>query len=174
MFAPTFRGNGAGSAFYPFEMFDVKKLSECLGEDYVIIIKHHPFVTEKHPVDSSVKDRVLDLSQESEINDLLFVTDLLITDYSSVIFEASLLDIPMLFYAFDLEDYTVTRDFYYPFKNFVPGKIVRNMEQIEHAIATSDFEKEKVSKFKHRFFDDLDGKSSERVAEFIIRLMEKK
>ena len=169
LFAPTFRGNGAGTAHFPFEKFDAKKVLEQLGDEYVIIIKHHPFVEMKHPVDESVKDRVLDLSTESEINDLLFITDLLITDYSSVIFEASLLDIPMLFYAFDLEDYVVNRDFYYPFKNFVPGKIVRNMEQICKAITNEDYELDKVKTFKHRFFDHLDGKSSERVAEFILK-----
>lgn len=171
LFAPTFRGNGAGSAYYPFEKFNVKTLLEELGDEYIVIIKHHPFVGEKHPVDKSVCGKVLDLSQESEINDLLFVTDLLITDYSSVIFEASLLNIPMLFYAFDLEEYVVTRDFYYPFKNFVPGKIVRNLPQIKEAIRHSDYELEKVDTFKQRFFDDLDGKASERVAEFILQLV---
>lgn len=168
LFAPTFRGNGANSAYYPFGRFDVKKLLEALGDDYMVIIKHHPFVPELHPYSKDVSDRVLDLSKESEINDLLFITDLLITDYSSVIFEASLLDIPMLFYAYDLEEYTVNRDFYYPFKNFVPGKIVRNMEEIQEAIRNEDYELEKVKTFKHRFFDDLDGRSSERVADFIL------
>lgn len=171
LFAPTFRGNGAGSAYFPVEKFNVKDLLEKLGDEYMVIIKHHPFVEKKHPVDESVKDRVLDLSGESEINDLLFITDLLITDYSSVIFEASLLDIPMLFYAFDLEDYVVNRDFYYPFKNFVPGKIVRNMDQITNAILESDYELHKVKAFKHRFFDDLDGKASQRVADFIMNLL---
>lgn len=171
LFAPTFRGNGAGSAYYPFQRFDIERLLEGLGEEYIVIIKHHPFVLEEHPVPEKMKDRVLDLSKESEINDLLFITDILITDYSSVIFEASLLDIPMLFYAFDLEEYTVNRDFYYPFRNFVPGKIVRSIEQIQKAIHASDYELEKVQTFKHRFFDDLDGKSSERVADFILSIM---
>ncbi|HCJ08706.1 MAG: CDP-glycerol glycerophosphotransferase family protein [Lachnospiraceae bacterium] len=172
LFAPTFRGNGAGTAHFPFDKFNVKDVLSKLGEEYMIIIKHHPFVEMKHPVDASVKDRVLDLSMESEINDLLFITDLLITDYSSVIFEASLLNIPMLFYAFDLEDYVVNRDFYYPFKNFVPGKIVRNVDQIVESIGQEDYEQEKVETFKHRFFDQLDGKSSERVADFIMNLLE--
>ncbi len=172
LFAPTFRGNGAGTAHFPFDKFNVKDVLSKLGEEYMIIIKHHPFVEMKHPVDASVKDCVLDLSTESEINDLLFITDLLITDYSSVIFEASLLNIPMLFYAFDLEDYVVNRDFYYPFKNFVPGKIVRNVDQIVESIGQEDYEQEKVETFKHRFFDQLDGKSSERVADFIMNLLE--
>lgn len=173
MFAPTFRGNGAESAFYPFEKFPVEQVVKALGEDYVLIVKHHPFVTEKHPIPEAVKNQVLDLSKESEINDLLFVTDLLITDYSSVIFEASLLDIPMLFYAFDLEEYVVTRDFYYPFKDFVPGKIVRSIEDITEAVEQKDYEQEKVSAFKHRFFDDLDGKASLRIADFMVSLVGK-
>ncbi len=171
LFAPTFRGNGAGSAYYPFERFDAGALLKELSEEYVLIIKHHPFVTEVHPVDESVQSRVLDLSGESEINDLLFITDILITDYSSVIFEASLLDIPMLFYAFDLEEYVVNRDFYYPFKNFVPGRIVRSLADIVDAIGQQGYEQEKVEHFKHRFFDDLDGRSSERVADFVLELL---
>lgn len=171
LFAPTFRGNGAGTAGYPFEKFDVGALLKQLGEEYILIIKHHPFVTDIHPVDEAVREQVMDLSKESEINDLLFVTDVLITDYSSVIFEASLLDIPMLFYAFDLEEYVVNRDFYYPFKNFVPGKIVRSLTDIIDALSKQQYEQEKVLSFKHRFFDDLDGRSSERVADFVLELL---
>lgn len=171
LFAPTFRGNGAGSAYYPFERFGADALLKELSEEYILVIKHHPFVTEVHPVDESVQSRVLDLSGESEINDLLFITDVLITDYSSVIFEASLLNIPMLFYAFDLEEYVVNRDFYYPFKNFVPGKIVRSLTDIICSIKAQEYEQDKVESFKHRFFDDLDGRSSERVADFVLELL---
>lgn len=171
LFAPTFRGNGAESAFYPFKKFNVKEILDKLNDDYMLIIKHHPFIEDIHPVEDSLKDRVIDLSAESEINDLLFITDLLITDYSSVIFEASLLNIPMLFYAFDMEDYVVNRDFYYPYRNFVPGKIVRDEEHIIDSILNNDFEQYKVEEFKKRSFDYLDGKSSERVAEFILSLM---
>ena len=66
---------------------------------------------------------IIDMSDEDELNDLLFVTDLLVTDYSSVIFEASLLNIPMMFYAFDLYDYIASRDFYYDFEGFVREKL---------------------------------------------------
>ena len=117
------------------------------------------------------KDRVLDLSDEDELNDLLFVTDLLITDYSSVVFEASLLDIPMLFYAFDLFDYISKRDFYYDFESFVPGKIVFSQRELTEAIVAGDFESEKVPPFKTKFFDHLDGRSSRRVADLILRFI---
>ena len=105
------------------------------------------------------------------MNDLLFVTDLLITDYSSVVFEASLLDIPMLFYAFDLDEYIENRDFYYDFKEFIPGKTVFLQDELIKAVQSNDFESEKVEKFKHKFFDDIDGQSSQRVANKIISLL---
>lgn len=93
---------------------------------------------------------------------------MLVTDYSSVIFEASLLNIPMMFYAFDLYDYIASRDFYYDFEGFVPGKIVFSENELINAINKKDFESEKVDGFKNKFFDDLDGKSSERVTDLIL------
>ncbi len=100
---------------------------------------------------------------------MLFVTNLLITDYSSAIFEASLLDIPMIFYAFDLYDYISNRDFYYDFENFVPGKIVFSENKLITAVKNRDFDYEKVGAFKTKFFDNLDGNSSKRVADEILK-----
>ena len=171
LFAPTFRGKGQMSAYYPTDKFNPNEICTALGEDYAIIIKLHPFCKEKYEIDESLRDRIIDLSEADELNDLLFVTDLLITDYSSVVFEASLLDIPMLFYAFDLDEYIENRDFYYDFKEFIPGKTVSTQDELITAVRNNDFESEKVENFKHKFFDDIDGKSSQRVADKIISLL---
>ena len=96
---------------------------------------------------------------------------MLITDYSSVIFEACLLNIPMLFYAFDLQEYISSRGFYYEYLSFVPGKVVYNMDEIITALVDNDFESEKTENFKKEFFDDFDGKSGRRVCHFIEKLM---
>lgn len=167
LFAPTFRGNGKLSANYPKEQFDPVRFIQKIPEDYVLIIKHHPFVSLKYKIPKNYKDRILDLSGESEINDLLFFTDVLITDYSSVVFEAALLRIPMLMYAFDLRQYIASRDFYYDYEFFVPGKIVENFSELVKALREENFEQEKLEQFRTRFFDDLDGKSSERVVKLI-------
>lgn len=172
LFAPTFRGKGQMSAYYPADKFNPNEICSALGEDYAIIIKLHPFCKEKYEVDKKYKDRIIDLSNADELNDLLFVTDLLITDYSSVVFEASLLDIPMLFYAFDLDEYIENRDFYYDFKEFIPGKTVFSQDELIKAVQSNDFESEKVEKFKHTFFDNIDGQSSQRVADKIISLLD--
>lgn len=173
LFAPTFRGNGKNSGYYPVELFDVNKLYETLGEEYAIVIKHHPFVRNRNQIQPEYRDYIIDLSMNSELNDLLFVTDVLITDYSSVIFEASLLKIPMLFYVFDLEQYIATRGFYYEFETFVPGKIVSHFEEIAEAIQSGDLEQEKLEAFRDRFFDGKDGKSSERTVDLIYQSINK-
>ncbi|RBQ22657.1 hypothetical protein ALNOE001_16120 [Candidatus Methanobinarius endosymbioticus] len=139
--------------------------------EYVLIIKHHPFIKEKTKIPEKYKDNIIDLSKDYEINDLLFTIDVLITDYSSVIFEAALLNIPMLFYAHDLEEYSKNRGFYYDYNACVPGKISNSLEKIIKAINSEDFDKYKVKKFKNKFFNDFDGKSSQRVIELINKLL---
>ena len=151
------------------DAFDIEKAYEGLGGEYAILIKLHPFCKERFEIPNQYSDVIIDMSEEDELNDLLFVTDLLVTDYSSVIFEASLLNIPMMFYAFDLYDYIASRDFYYDFEGFVPGKIVFSENELINCINAKDFESEKVNGFKNKFFDDLDGKSSKRVADLILK-----
>ena len=172
LFAPTFRGHVRENAKYPMGRFKVDEFMDAVGEEYFLIIKHHPFVQTKHPIPEGYENRVLDLSEESELNDLLFVTDLIITDYSSLVFEASLLNIPMLFYTFDLKSYIKDRDFYFNFESFVPGRFFYTQRALEQAIIDQDLAQEKVKAFAERFFDDFDGKASERVAGLIYQAMQ--
>ena len=171
MFAPTFRGNGRLTGYYPMERFNLKEVSDALGPEYGIIVKMHPFVNNKVEIPKGYEDRVIDLSENSELNDLLFVTDILITDYSSAVFEASLLDIPMVMYAYDLSEYTATRDFYYEYKPGLPGKLAQTQDEVIEAIKNNDFETERIKPFKEKFFDHFDGKSTERVVEMIKELL---
>ncbi len=174
LFAPTFRGIGQKSAYYPTSVFDPNEFYENIGSDYAILIKFHPFCPERFTINEKYKDYIIDLSDEDELNDLLFVTDLLITDYSSSVFEASLLNIPMLFYPYDLYQYISERDFYCDFENFVPGKIAFTREELTQAVIDGDFEEYKIEPFKHKFFTSLDGKSSQRVADAVIKALESK
>lgn len=169
--APTFRGNGQMSAYYPVNKLNLLDIYNSTGGEYALIVKLHPFCKERFDVPEELSDYIIDCSDDAELNDLLFVSDLVVTDYSSVVFEASLLDIPMLFYVFDLYEYISTRDFYYDFEGFVPGKIVFSEKELVEAIINKDFEHEKVAGFKTKFFDEFDGKSSERVAELVRSLL---
>lgn len=169
LFAPTFRGNGAKSAHYPYGKINMHAIGKyCQESDSVIIFKMHPFVATPLFIPPQYKDVMIDATENREINDILFITDLLITDYSSVIYEASTLNIPMLFYAFDLEQYVSSRDFYEPFDRFVPGKIVQNFGELLKAIEENDFCHEKVAPFRDKNFEFKDGKSTDRVIDWLI------
>lgn len=169
LFAPTFRGVGPSDAFYNNELIDFDGLYElCVERDAVVIMKMHPFVIEPPVVPERYRDRLLDATAEREINDILLVADLVITDYSSVVFEYSTLNRPMLFFAYDLDDYVATRDFYEEFTSFVPGKIVRTFDELLKAIREQDFEFEKVDAFAHEHFSHLDGGSTDRVIDELI------
>lgn len=167
LFAPTFRGTVKENAYYPTDKFNAEELYEALGGEYAIIVKHHPFVGERQPIASRYADVIIDLSDSTELNDLLFVSDIVITDYSSLIFEAALLKLPMLFYVFDLEEYVRERDFYFDLRLNSPGKLVYTEEQLITAIKERDFEAERTEAFTKMFFDSLDGSSSERTARLI-------
>lgn len=115
----------------------------------------HPYLTERPTCQRAEHaNRFIDLTDRYDVNDLLFVSSVLITDYSSVVYEASILNLPMLFYAFDLESYCKERDFYCDYASFVPGRIVRTMEELTHALQTEDYQQEKVAPFYTRNFDD--------------------
>lgn len=164
MFAPTFRGNGQNSAYYNFDWIDFSVLQDTFGKEYLFIIKLHPFIKN---IDSVPKDNdfFLDLTCEREINDLLFITDILITDYSSVIFEASLLNIDTIFYVPDLKEYTESRDFYYPFERYTFGKIAMDMSQLCEAIKHPENDTNLLQEFKEHFCNACDGNATERFVE---------
>lgn len=166
LFAPTFRGDGNKDAYYPMNRFTPKHWMEKLPEDYVVIVKQHPFVKQSISIEEQWKNRILDLSEAEHINDLLFVTDYLITDYSSVVFEAALRDIPMVFYGFDWKDYMETRDMYGDYENFIPGPLVESEEEL---LAFFQMPKKEnyLEHFRKEYLDVLDGHSTERVVTVI-------
>lgn len=168
LFAPTFRGNGQSSAHYPYENINFKELYDTLHEDYVFLFKMHPFIKNKLSIPYAYSDFFYDLSDFREINDLLLITDILITDYSSVCFEFALLNKPTLFFAFDVEQYIQERDFYYDFFDFIPGPLLRTTSEIVQAIQKSDFQTEKIKPFVEYFFGDTLGNASANVVDNVI------
>ncbi|MEK5382119.1 CDP-glycerol glycerophosphotransferase family protein [Niallia sp. FSL W8-0635] len=167
-FAPTFRGNGQMSAHYPMEVLNLEKLYNELKDEYVFLFKIHPFVKNEFSIPYQFSDFFYDFSSYREINDLLFITDILITDYSSVCFEYALLNKPMIFFAYDVEEYVRTRDFYYDYHSFIPGPLAKTTERMIDIIQKEDFKMEKIEPFVKYFFDDLDGKATERVVDQLI------
>lgn len=169
LIAPTFRGDGNRSAYYPEDKLDINQLCEMLPDEYVFVLKHHPFVKTKWEYEERYASRVVDGTKTEEMNDLLFIADILITDYSSVVFEATLLNVPIIFYAFDLEEYMKDRDIYYDFTEFAPGPIVKDFEQLCKAIQTIESHNQ-IADFRNYFMDAIDGNSTKRIAEYLRKL----
>jgi CDP-ribitol ribitolphosphotransferase len=164
LFAPTFRGHGHHTAHYPFFKIDFARLAKyCKDNNAVVLFKMHPFVTNKLNIPREYEQYFVDVSDIREVNDILFITDILISDYSSLVYEFAVFKRPMLFYAFDLEDYITSRDFYEPYETFVPGKIVQSFDDLITALDNEDFEQEKVPQFLDKHFKYQDGRSSERL-----------
>ena len=175
LFAPTFRGAGNKTAYYPTDKINWNDFFENVPEDYFVILKNHPFVKNVFSYDTKWKDRVLDLTGKDNINDLLFITDVLVTDYSSSVFEAALLQIPMVFYVFDKEEYLENRDIYYDFDSFVPGAQAKTEEEfivaVKAAIEGSHEYTDKYQWFREEFLDALHGNSTQNVTEYIRSLV---
>ena len=176
LFAPTFRGDGNKDAYYPEEAFDVNAFLKEMPQDTFCIVKHHPFVHQDLFVDQTYQDCVLDLTGKDHINDLMLISDLLITDYSSSIFEAAILDLPMLFYCFDKKEYIESRDFYCDYDSFAPGymesdfmsmtKRARKMLSGQSDVQSAEICARRIQ-FKHDFLSALDGHSTERIFAYI-------
>lgn len=170
LFAPTFRGNGARTATYDLGRIDMPALHAlCVERNAVCIVRMHPFVREPLGIPEPFRDRILDGQRSSiDVNDLLFAVDLLVTDYSSIVYEFSTLGRPMLFYAWDLEEYTAGRDTYEPYETFVPGRIVRTFPELLEAIRREDYEIERVAPFAEHHFEHRDGRSTDRVVDLVL------
>lgn len=166
LYGPTFRGGGPKTAYFPYHKLDFDLIADfCRRTNSIFLIKSHFLVRNKLVIPDKHKDVIVDMSTHREINDILFVADLLITDYSSTVYEASILDLPMLFYAFDKKEYISSRGFYEEYDDFTPGKIVETMNDLMASLESRDFQHEKVRLFKEKNFDYEDGKSAKRILE---------
>lgn len=168
LYAPTFRGRVA-SAKTSF-MLNLKMFYEELGDEYFVLFKHHPHAKKLPVVPSEYSAFAKDVTHLMEIEDLLCVSDICITDYSSLVFEYSLFEKPIIFFAYDLDTYFDWRGFYYDYYEMSPGPVcTTNLEMIDY-IKNLDtrFDKQRVKDFRYKFMRSCDGNSTKRILEEII------
>ncbi|MFC4620446.1 CDP-glycerol glycerophosphotransferase family protein [Camelliibacillus cellulosilyticus] len=165
LYAPTYRGKSHGQNLIDCPL-DVKTLKTILGEKYALLVHLHPYMHGKMkvPINNNFSYNIDDFS----IQDLMVVSDLLITDYSSVIFDYSLLVRPMAFFSYDLDDYLKERDFYYDYQTFIPGPMFKETQSLAKWIQSEQFDLDVIKQFRDRFFDYQDGKNSERIVNNIL------
>ena len=174
LFAPTYRGKRAEDASYEFDEIEFESLYQQLKEEYVIIFKWHPALynnlKRKHILvydESKYKDFFYDMSEKREVNDLLFVADILVTDYSSVIFDYALLNKPIIYFMYDIEQYEGGRGLYYELEEYLYGPIVKTTNDLIMAIKEEKNFKIERQKFMDKFMSACDGCATERVCQWI-------
>lgn len=163
LYAPTFRGHVA-TASAP-NRIDFERFCRELGDEYVLVCKHHPFVKKPPIIPEELQHFARDLTKYLSIEDLLCCADICISDYSSLVFEYSLFEKPMIFYAYDYDNYCDWRGFYYDYSEFTPGPVVQTEDELLNSIKNIDtqFDKQKVINFKEKFMGSCDGHATERI-----------
>lgn len=168
LFAPTYRGENKRHAYYPIEKLDMGKIYKmCKETNSLFIFKMHPYVAPVQ-IPEEYSDKILDLTNYKNINDLFYITDLLITDYSSNIYEFSLMKKPMLFYAYDIDEYSKERGFHRNYRENVPGKIVETFDEMIKAIYNKDFDFKRVEEYINNNFENVDTHACDRIIDWII------
>ncbi|NKE06824.1 CDP-glycerol glycerophosphotransferase family protein [Mesobacillus selenatarsenatis] len=168
LYAPTYRDTDNDN---PINL-DFSKLQKELGQQYVFVLKLHPFLA-NYKFKAATKEEeqfVLNLSSIDDIQDLLLIADVLITDYSSVIFDFAITGRPMIFYSYDLGAYE--RGFDFDYRTKLPGPIVFNQEELE--VELKDYRKlsetyhEAVLQFAKEYNAGFDGKSTEKAVKLLL------
>jgi len=176
VYAPTFREIATCKG--PFSDTLLVRLNSFLADNnYIMLIKKHPF--EKVLVSITGYSNIKDVSKEvDDVQELLAYTDILITDYSSVYFDYSLTDKPIIYYPYDYKGYLKNcREFYYDYYEEQPGPFAHTEEELLVLLKDINdwFNDEgyriKYRNFKNKYNHFQDGNSSERTYQIIIDLL---
>ena len=167
LYAPTWRDHmhKAGVGYVYETEIDFEKLKKELSEEYIILYRAHYFIANTFDFDK-YEGFIYNVSDIDDINDLYIISDILVTDYSSVFFDFANLKKSMLFFMYDLEEYREkARGFYIELEE-LPGPIVRTEEELIKSIKNIKEIKEKYIKkykeFNEKFTYLDDGQASKR------------
>lgn len=176
LYAPTWRDDNAyGDGEYKYESaLDFLRLKQEIGNEYVLLLRTHYWVVDRMEL-NGLSDFVINVSDYDDITDLYIVSDICMTDYSSVFFDYANLKRPILFFMYDLEKYRdVLRGFYLDIEKDLPGPILKTNDEVLEAIKNIDSVNKdygtKYEKFYNRFCSIDDGNAAKRVCEKVFGL----
>ncbi|WP_165820766.1 CDP-glycerol glycerophosphotransferase family protein [Pueribacillus theae] len=176
LYAPTFRDDQTlkkNKFLFDLKM-DLFKMKEQMGDDYILLLRMHVVVSNKITIEDSLLDFVYNVSNYPDMQELLLIADILITDYSSVMFDFANTGKPILFFTYDLEYYRDNlRGFYMNFEEEAPGPLVYDTDQIiENVLAIEEAQtryKQKYMDFQKKYCPLDDGLASKRVVDRLFR-----
>ena len=166
LYAPTFRD---GEIEHFNLNLNLEEIYKELHQEYILLIKLHPAVRNKINYLKQYSDFIFDYSLYPNVNELLLITDILITDYSSIPFEFCLLNKPMIFYPYDLEQYKKQRGFIEDYHATVPGPVVYSTKELIEVIQKNDFNMNDINTFSQKWNQYSKGNSSGSFVEKIFK-----
>ena len=168
MYAPTWRVRNQ------FNMkIDIQELKKQIQDDYVLMLRIHPFAV-KGLKEDMLDEFVINVSNYPSVEELYLASDIVITDYSSVMFDYAILNRPMLFFTYDLEDYRDTlRGFNFDFVAEAPGPLLKTSDEVIQSIVNIDKvaqeHDEALQKFRKKFCEYEKGTASEQIFQRVMQ-----
>ena len=173
LYAPTWRDDEYyDAAQMHFELkLNLEQMQKAVGDEYILLVRTHYFVSDRLDL-GPYKGFAYDVSKYDDIAELYLISDMLITDYSSVFFDFANLKRPILYYTYDLDKYeNVLRGFYIDIHSEVPGPLLKTTDEVIDSIKNIDSIKEeyqeKYDAFYERFCSIEDGNASKRIIDEI-------
>jgi CDP-glycerol glycerophosphotransferase len=172
LYAPTWRDNQYASGYYRLKLgLDLAEVARKLGEEHVVLFRKHSNVVDKLPANVQSAG-VVDVSDYPDVQHLLLIADVLVTDYSTLMFDFANTRRPMLFYTYDLENYRDhLRGFYLDFEAEVPGPLIRDeatlIESLIDAESVRAGYEDRYRRFLDRFCPWDDGNAASRVVDVV-------
>lgn len=154
LYAPTWRdSNDLGKDYDMSVPIDWEKWRKILADDYVLLIRTHPLTTKLLNVEFD--DFIRDFSNYPDVNDLMIAADIMISDYSSIIFDYAILGRPIICFGYDYDEYVKQRGFYFDLDKEFPSGIIRSEDQVLNFIRDMDYEEQsnKTKAMKEKFVE---------------------
>ncbi len=171
LYAPTWRDDEFYEAGqYKFTLkLDLPKMKAALGDEYVILLRTHYYIADRLDV-TGMEGFAYNLSKYDDIADIYLISDICITDYSSVFFDYANLKRPMLFYTYDIDKYRdMLRGFYFDMESTVPGPLLYTTGEVIDAIKDIDAVSARFAKRYDEFYDRFCGWENGHASENIVK-----
>lgn len=175
LYAPTFRDDQPTTrGRFKFDWpFSVPELVDNIGPDVVVLVRSHFLISNKLVIPEECQDQVIDVSKYPDIQELFLASDVLVTDYSSSFFDYSILKRPIIFFAYDLENYRDNlRGFYLDYDKDLPGPIAQTpeelYEEIRRAREWGEPERARLEEFAAVYAPNDDGHAAARAVDRLL------
>ena len=158
MYAPTFRDDDTSKQHVPFSL---EQFSAKFSEKYVLLLRFHSNIITIGPTRTGDND-IINVSEVDDLQSLLRITDVLVSDYSSIVFDFMILNRPIIYYPYDFEHYSnLLRGLYFSFED-LPGQVVHSEDDFFRALSDFNDLSDNVSPEKNKIFNECQKNNSSR------------